>query len=118
MKTKPAFFGKTIDLECQGKDDGPMEEYTGHWYGGEKSETLCMNTFSSDDDKYVCKAGKRDNGYFSILTITNLSTSDVNIPYICSYGFRRDNHKLELSEETFECMYNLLICYTYYRFIK
>lgn len=101
MKTSPARFGKNVDLLCQDKNN-PSIEFQKQWYGGVDHRLLCTNKVSSNDEKYICKDGRRDDHDFLTLTIGNLSTGDVNIPYKCLFGFRSYERVLELNDTKFE----------------
>lgn len=107
LKTSPARFGHNVELLCQDKNN-PSIQLQRQWYGGVDYRLLCTNKVSSDDKKYVCKTGRKDDHDFSTLTIGNLSTGDVNIPYKCLFGFSSYERILKLSDTQFECMFKYL----------
>lgn len=106
MKTNPAHFGQNVELLCHEKYnrsiDGIQDTPQKQWFGGVNYSLLCTDSVSSNDKKFVCKYGRTDDYDFSVLTIKNFSTRDVNIPYKCLFGFSSSDLILELSETKFE----------------
>lgn len=106
MKTNPAHFGQNVELLCHEKysrsKDGIQDTPQKQWFGGVNYSLLCTDSVSSNDKKFVCKCGRTDDYDFSVLTIKNFSTRDVNIPYKCLFGFSSSDLILELSETKFE----------------
>lgn len=100
LLTKPAVFGKDIILACR-LPKTCCERYTRKWFGGHRFRLLAMNGVSTIPEKYteVFNADSRS----SKLTIHAFNSSDVNIPYACTYGFETSETKnLNLSDDDFE----------------
>lgn len=66
---------------------------------------LIMNGASVYPQKYT--EDFIPDSYLSKLTIHSFNSTDVNVPYACSYGFVKDVKVLKLTEEEFESKLNL-----------
>ncbi|VDI63240.1 Hypothetical predicted protein, partial [Mytilus galloprovincialis] len=84
VNTSPIVFGETLELKC--KISNPKNKCDIHlrtWYGSKDDVLLCQNGKCKNETKYTER--KNDDCSFS-LVIADLSISDIDVYYTCSYG--------------------------------
>ncbi|CAG2198224.1 unnamed protein product [Mytilus edulis] len=99
LATKPAVFGKDIELHCILDDNTTLTNHR-HWSEGDNVKVLVVNGKTVNDTKYSEKLDKAKRT--SILTITSLESGDVNVPYTCQHGFHTYKKVLNMTVENFE----------------
>ncbi|XP_071148233.1 uncharacterized protein [Mytilus edulis] len=99
LATKPAVFGKDIELHCNLDDNTTLSNHR-HWSKGDNVKVLVVNGKTVNDTKYSEKFDKAKRT--SILTITSLESGDVNVPYTCQHGFHTYKKVLNMTVENFE----------------
>ncbi|CAC5383644.1 unnamed protein product [Mytilus coruscus] len=99
LATKPAVFGKDIELHCNLDNDTSLDN-SRHWSKGKNVKVLVVNGETVNDTKYSEELNKSKRT--SILTITSLDTGDVNVPYTCQHGFQTYKKVLNMTVENFE----------------
>ncbi|XP_052079951.1 uncharacterized protein LOC127718099 [Mytilus californianus] len=99
LATKPAVFGKDIELHCNLDNDTSLDN-SRHWSKGKNVKVLVVNGETVNDTKYSEELDKSKRT--SILTITSLDTGDVNVPYTCQHGFQTYKNVLNMTVENFE----------------
>lgn len=98
LKTKPAVFGKDIELNCT--LDGAPTDKNRQWSKGENVNVVVVNGKTINDTKYVEKFNEATRS--SVLTIKSMDIDDVNIPYTCHYGFNQYRDILNMTIENYE----------------
>ncbi|XP_052079940.1 uncharacterized protein LOC127718079 [Mytilus californianus] len=99
LATKPAVFGKDIELHCNLDDNTTLNNHR-HWSKGDNIKVLVVNGKTVNDTKYSEKLDEAKRT--SILTITSLESGDVNVPYTCQHGFHTYKKVLNMTVENFE----------------
>lgn len=94
-------FGGNVTLFCNtSTEDNVCKGCPTSWFGGENSDVLSYNGFTSSNSKYDSITTKDGFG----ITIKNLTETDLHYPYTCSYGFMSFVNNITL-DETYECKF-------------
>lgn len=94
-------FGGNVTLFCNtSTENNVCKGCPTSWFGGENSDVLSYNGFTSSNSKYDSVT---TNDGFGI-TIKNLTETDLQYPYTCSYGFMSFVSNITL-DETYECKF-------------
>lgn len=111
LKENPAIFGTDIHLVCHLPNTTTCCNDYRKWNAGYQHILIIVNGLSHNTSKYKEDLIVKDK--VSVLTIFSFNEKDVNIPYICVYGFDVYPSVLLLNEHVFECKYRSILFYLF-----